>query len=155
PTRLLNKSKATPARPLIYALGIMAYEWLCGEHPFKGSALAILNRRVSRSAPSLRAKRSSISPEIEEVVLRAIAKEPHQRFASVQDFAKALEQAHHRTQQAILPTATLPQTRQPLSLKQVLFVLLAFVIVGVSIASGSIWFLQPHPTVTVTSQYAM
>jgi hypothetical protein len=46
--------------------------------------------------PSLRDKNPEIPPAVEQVVMIAFAKDPHQRFASVQAFANALEQASQR-----------------------------------------------------------
>src|SRR6266699_3451177 len=58
-----------------YALGIVVYECLSGD------------------TPSLRTSVTMIPPAVERVVLRALAKDPQQRFASVKDFALALEEA--------------------------------------------------------------
>ncbi|MEO8956473.1 MAG: serine/threonine-protein kinase, partial [Ktedonobacteraceae bacterium] len=77
-----------------YALAVMAYEWLCGERPFQGSHSELFNQHTFASVPSLREKTPTISPAIEEVVLTALAKDPRRRFASVQAFANALEQAY-------------------------------------------------------------
>ncbi len=77
-----------------YALAVMAYEWLCGERPFQGTHSELFNQHMFAPAPSLREKLSTISPAIEEVVLTALAKDPHRRFARVQAFANALEQAY-------------------------------------------------------------
>jgi serine/threonine protein kinase len=76
-----------------YALGVVVYEWLCGTPPFHGSPFEIAMQHLSLPAPPLREHAPELSPAIEEVVLRALAKEPGQRFASVQDFATALERA--------------------------------------------------------------
>jgi len=76
-----------------YSLGVVVYEWLCGECPFHGTALAIVTQHLHAPAPSLRAKNPLIPQALEEVVLTALAKDPHQRFATVQAFATALEQA--------------------------------------------------------------
>jgi hypothetical protein len=50
-------------------------------------------QHLSASPPPLREVRSDLSPTLEEVVLRALAKEPKHRFACVQDFATALQRA--------------------------------------------------------------
>ncbi len=76
-----------------YALGIVVYEWLCGEHPFHGSPIEIATQHMTTSPPSLRWKVPTLSPAVEQVVLKALAKEPKDRFSSVQAFAMALEQA--------------------------------------------------------------
>jgi eukaryotic-like serine/threonine-protein kinase len=76
-----------------YALGVLAYEWLCGERPFQGSFTELAGQHMFALPPPLREKIPAISPDVEQVVLTALAKDPSQRFASVQAFAKALEQA--------------------------------------------------------------
>ncbi|HEX6484726.1 MAG TPA: protein kinase [Ktedonobacteraceae bacterium] len=74
-----------------YALGVVVYEWLCGIHPFRGSALEIAMQHLSKSPPSLREQVPELSPSVESVIFKALAKEPQQRYATVQDFAHALE----------------------------------------------------------------
>ncbi len=76
-----------------YALGIVAYEWLSGSTPFTGSFTELTFKHVMEPAPSLRAKVPELSPEVEQVILTALAKDPAQRFSSVRAFANALEQA--------------------------------------------------------------
>ncbi len=88
-----------------YALGVVVYEWLCGERPFEGSVTEIIVKHLSMPPPPLRERLPTISAEVEQVVLRALAKESKERFASVQEFAKALEDA---SQHAYSPTALIP-----------------------------------------------
>jgi len=76
-----------------YALGIVVYEWLCGERPFSGSLTEIAIKHTLALPPSLREKVPSIPLAVEQVVLKALAKEPEQRFARIQDFALAFEEA--------------------------------------------------------------
>ncbi|MEO8970621.1 MAG: protein kinase [Ktedonobacteraceae bacterium] len=76
-----------------YSLAIVVYEWLTGMYPFHGSFTEIAMQHVVAPPPSLREKIPDIAPELEQVMLIALAKEPQKRFASVQAFANALEQA--------------------------------------------------------------
>lgn len=76
-----------------YGLGVVIYEWLTGNRPFHGTALEIATQHLLAPPPPLRERNPAIAPEIEEVVLIALAKEPERRFASVRAFATALEQA--------------------------------------------------------------
>ena len=80
-----------------YALAVVVYEWLCGEHPFQGSFSEIAAKHTVMPPSSLRGKVPTISPELEQIVIAALAKDPRQRFASVQGFAAALEQASNGT----------------------------------------------------------
>ena len=78
-----------------YALAVVVYEWLCGTPPFKGTLLEIAMQHLSVPPPPLPSQLPALSPSIEGVVLRALAKEPEQRFTTVQEFATALQQAAH------------------------------------------------------------
>ena len=75
-----------------YALAVMVYQWLCGEPPFCGSEIAVCVKHVSAPPPPLRERVPSISPAVEHVVLKALEKDPQQRFAHVLEFAIALKQ---------------------------------------------------------------
>jgi len=76
-----------------YSLAAVAYEWLCGRCPFEGSYGEVITQLIFSPAPPLRAINPTISPAVEKVVLKALAKDPHERFATVQEFAQALEDA--------------------------------------------------------------
>jgi serine/threonine protein kinase len=69
------------------------YEWLCGERPFDGSMTEVMVKHLSMPPPSLRERVPTLPGEIERIVLQALDKDPKHRFASVQDFALALEKA--------------------------------------------------------------
>ena len=85
-----------------YALGCAVYEWLCGSRPFEGSPTEVMVQQLSMPPAPLHEKVTTIPLEVEQVVLRALAKDPKARFASMRDFAAALEQA---SLQARSPTA--------------------------------------------------
>jgi len=79
-----------------YALAIVVYEWLCGTRPFSGtSQWEILEQHLYHQPVSPREKLPSIPPEVEAVVLKALNKDPQQRFTDVKAFADALERAFH------------------------------------------------------------
>ncbi len=92
-----------------YAFGIVVYELLCGSRPFQGSFTEIATQQVLAPPTPLHEKLPGISPAIEQVVMRTIAKDPHQRFASVQEFATAFDQAC----QSSLPINRTPPASQP------------------------------------------
>jgi tetratricopeptide (TPR) repeat protein len=91
-----------------YALAVTVYEWLCGSRPFEGSAVEVMVQQLSMPPPPLHEKVATIPLGIEQVVLRALAKDPKQRFVSVAAFAAALEEAS----QMGLATAAMPPTGQ-------------------------------------------
>ncbi len=94
-----------------YALGVVVYEWLCGAPPFHGSPFEIAMQHLSLPPPPLRERLPDLSPAIEEVVLRAFAKEPGQRFASVQDVAAALQRACD--EHAVVPVSPTSAATRP------------------------------------------
>jgi serine/threonine protein kinase len=79
-----------------YSLGVVIYEWLCGELPFKGTFNEIASQHLLTPPPSLREKIPTISPDIEAVVMKALSKDPQQRFQTILAFAAAFEQACER-----------------------------------------------------------
>src|SRR5437588_285856 len=76
-----------------YSLGIVVYEWLCGAQPFKGTFTEMYSQHLHSPPPSLHEKIPSISLDVEQVVLKALSKDPQRRFVSVRAFAHALEMA--------------------------------------------------------------
>lgn len=77
-----------------YALGIMAYEWLCGLRPFQGKTMwEIIDQHLFQSPPSLREMLPDLPPMVETSILKALAKDPCDRFATVQEFVTTLELA--------------------------------------------------------------
>jgi len=76
-----------------YALGVVAYEMLAGEPPFQGDTATLLYKQANEPPPSLRDRNLQVSPEVERVVMRALAKRPEERWKSVRTFAQALTQA--------------------------------------------------------------
>ncbi len=81
-----------------YALGVMVYEWLCGEPPFRGELYEVFNQHLQESPPSLRAFLPELPLAVEDAVFGALAKDPLRRFSTVQDFATVLEEACFATQ---------------------------------------------------------
>jgi peptide/nickel transport system substrate-binding protein len=96
-----------------YALGVVVYEWLCGTRPFEGSATEVMVQQLTMPPPPLHEKVATIPLGIEQVVLRALAKEPKDRFASVQDFAAALEQASQLASSSSMLLPSEPPARGP------------------------------------------
>ncbi len=77
-----------------YALGIMVYELLTGRAPFQGALPQVIfyqHANVDPEPPS--SINSSLPPALDKVVLRALAKKPQDRFASVKEFASAFAAA--------------------------------------------------------------
>jgi outer membrane protein assembly factor BamB len=86
-----------------YALGVVVYEWLCGSLPFSGEPFSVMYQHVHVPPPPLREKLPTISPAVEQVVLRALAKDPQQRYPSIWEFAQTLEKASQAQEDVTLP----------------------------------------------------
>lgn len=86
------QAQASPASDQ-YALGVIVYEWLSGDRPFHGAFPEIALKHTSLPPIPLREQVPTIPPAVEEAVVIALAKDPRQRFTSVQAFAMSLEEA--------------------------------------------------------------
>jgi len=94
-----------------YALGILVYEWLCGERPFQGTSVEIIGQHLTAEMPSLLLKRPDLPQEVDAVLRRTLAKDPQQRFPGILEFAQAFERACH----ADWPAPVGGQTGSPLA----------------------------------------
>lgn len=76
-----------------YALAVMAYEMLAGRPPFLGNLERLMYQHFIIQPPAPSTFNPQLSPAIDKVLLRALAKQPEDRFPSVSAFASAFEQA--------------------------------------------------------------
>jgi serine/threonine protein kinase len=115
------KGKRGDARSDLYAVGIMLYEMLSGKTPFSGpSPLAVMNDRLINHPLPPREAEPSISPQLQEVIYRALEREPKNRYPSAHSFAKDLE---HLDQVGIAERSELSdwKTRKSATSRKVLY----------------------------------
>jgi len=115
------KGKRGDGRSDIYALGVMLYEMLTGKTPFQGqNPFAIMNDRLMNNPIPPRELNPEISLELQEVIYRAMEREPQNRYSTANEFAWDLE---HLDQVGVADRAELRDwkvRKKPLA-KQILF----------------------------------
>ena len=88
------ESRQVDGRADQYSLACTAYEMLAGEPPFRREqGLAVMWAQLSTPAPPLTAKRPDLPPAVDEVMAKALAKTPADRYRACGDFAEALRAA--------------------------------------------------------------
>src|SRR5713226_6578776 len=86
------KGKRGDARSDIYALGVMLYEMLTGKVPFSGAnAFVIMNDRLLNNPVPPRELDPTITPQLQEIIYRALERDPTKRYPSAREFAHDLE----------------------------------------------------------------
>jgi len=102
----------TDKRCDIYSLGIILYQMLAGDVPFKGSSIpAIMKKHLMAPPPPLATGGTDISPQLEKVVHHALEKDPRLRTASTEDLVSEFEQALLDTAAAKAKTRGRPKTK--------------------------------------------
>ena len=119
-----------------YALAAVVYEALTGQLPFTGpNARAILARKLTTTPPSLRSLRPDAPAAVEQVLLRAMARQPGDRYESLDAFARALGETG-------VPTAITPaglRSIAPARSRGVRRRLVGIVAAGLAVAAGIWW----------------
>lgn len=88
------RNESIDGRSDVYSLGIIVYEMLTGTKPFQGDvSMVVMLKQIHDEPPLLRSINPEIPVALEEVVLRALAKDERDRYQTAGDFAAAFRQA--------------------------------------------------------------
>ncbi len=131
------------ARTDLYATGIVLYEALTGRTPFRGEThIATATMRLTKDPVPPRALRSGIPRELDQVVMRALARDPDDRYRSAREMHEALSRAVPSSGHA-MPSSAAPRAEPgpaPSPVRSWLAVPLLILLVA-ALAVGGFWVL--------------
>jgi serine/threonine protein kinase len=115
----------------LYSVGCVLYEMLAGEAPYTGpTPQAILAKRVLEPVPHLRTLRESVPEALEQVVTKALAKTPADRFQTAAQFGRALAAAVSASTTATTSLSSAAHAAEPRRRRAVVVTLLFCLIIG-------------------------
>lgn len=122
------KGKRGDARSDVYSLGIMFYEMLTGKVPFTGpNPFVIMNERLLNNPIPPREVNPEVSPELQEIIYRALERDPNKRYPNAHEFALDLE---HPEKVGVADRAEInhwKQRRSPVARQILFYIMLALI----------------------------
>ncbi|HUI78942.1 MAG TPA: serine/threonine-protein kinase [Bryobacteraceae bacterium] len=136
------KGRRGDARCDIYSLGVILYEMLTGKTPFQGpNKLAVMNDRLQNHPVPPCEIDPTITPQLQEIIYRALERDPQNRYSSAREFAWDLE---HQEQVGVAERAELHDwkwRREPASKRVMFYALLAMIPV---VVFGLLLYVAKH-----------
>jgi Tol biopolymer transport system component/serine/threonine protein kinase len=137
------EGRAVDARSDIFSFGVMLYEMVTGQRPFRGdSSLSILSSVLREEPQAPRQIVADLPPEVERVILRCLRKDPARRFQHTEDLKVALEELRDDTISGSLTSAHAP-VKAPAKRPPLVWIAAGLLLMG--IGAASVWFAMRRP----------
>jgi serine/threonine protein kinase len=129
----------------IFSLGVVLYEMLTGNVPFKGnSAAAIFDEILNKKPAPIAASNPDISPELERIINRALEKDREVRYQTASDMRAELKLLQRKLDPGITNSVSIPNAILQRMPAHALWIKMALLVLVLAIFASTTWFLISH-----------